>query len=105
MYIRIKITNIDRVITSWITLSWGRLNSVYPIRFAGTCKRYSSRAIPQLTNAAIYHGLAFRFLRCPYQANVINIFDKISKIVVFSMTGMASYFFFLKRKVCFLKYE
>ena len=39
--------------------------------------------MPQLKIAAIYHFLSLRFLRCEYHANVINIFDIISKIDVF----------------------
>ena len=35
-------------------------------------QRYSNSAIPQLTSAATYQGEDARFLRCPYQANVMN---------------------------------
>jgi hypothetical protein len=45
---------------------------------AGTCKRYSKNAIPQLTKTAIHQGLALRSFRWAYQANVMNTFDRIS---------------------------
>ena len=68
--------------------------AVYPIRLAGTWIRYSNKAIPQLINAATYQALVLRFLRCPYQAKVINTLDKISKTVVSKMIGgfMADFF-------------
>jgi hypothetical protein len=52
------------------------------MRLAGTCSRYSKSAIPQLTRAAIHHGLACRCLRWPYQANVMKRFDKASSVAV-----------------------
>src|SRR4051812_40175045 len=48
------------------------------MRLAGTCNRYSNSAMPQLTSAAMTHGLDCRFLRCPYHANVMNRFDAVS---------------------------
>src|SRR5690242_13005357 len=54
------------------------------MRLAGTCSRYSKSAIPQLTSAATYHGLARRFLRCAYQANVMNTFEHVSSTIVVS---------------------
>src|SRR5574340_261483 len=48
------------------------------MRFAGTCSRYSNSAMPQLTSAAIYHGDAARFFRCPYHAKVMNRLDTAS---------------------------
>ncbi|CSC18803.1 Uncharacterised protein [Vibrio cholerae] len=35
--------------------------------------------MPQLTNAAIIHGLLFSSLRCAYQAKVINTLLQISR--------------------------
>src|SRR4051812_44635460 len=55
--------------------SCGSESEVKPMRLAGTCSRYSKSAMPQLTSAAIHHGLSDRFLRCAYQANVMNTFD------------------------------
>src|SRR5690606_24409110 len=42
------------------------------MRFAGTWNRYSSRAMPQLTRAAMIHGLLFSSLRWAYHAKVMN---------------------------------
>jgi hypothetical protein len=43
---------------------------------------YSKNAIPQLTRAAIYHGLPLRFRRCAYHANVMNTFDSTNSTTV-----------------------
>ena len=67
-----KGTNTDRVITSCNIFNWPISNTVYPMRFAGTWSRYSKKAIPQLTKAAINQGLLDRFFRCPYHAKVIK---------------------------------
>src|SRR5262245_18810195 len=48
------------------------------MRFAGTCRRYSKSAMPQLASAAIHHGQAARFFRCAYQAKVMNTFEATS---------------------------
>src|SRR4051794_32081114 len=48
------------------------------MRFAGTCRRYSNSAMPHEISAAIHHGLPAKFLRCPYQANVMKRFDRVS---------------------------
>ena len=69
--------NTPRVITSCAILSWPREKYSNPIRFAGTWKTYSSKAMPQLTNTAIHHGWADKFLRCAYQANVMKTLDSI----------------------------
>src|SRR3989338_9441800 len=53
---------------------------------AGTWKRYSNNAIPQLTNAATYHWRPFRFLRWAYHANVMNTLDNASNSVVCKIT-------------------
>src|SRR5690606_29736848 len=58
--------------TSCMILSCGIVKIVKPMRLAGTCSRYSNSAIPQLTSAAVYQGEDARFLRCPYQANVMK---------------------------------
>lgn len=57
------------------------------MRLAGTCKRYSNSAIPQLTSAATYQGEDARFLRCPYQANVMNTLLAISSNTVCKEMG------------------
>src|SRR6185436_17561706 len=46
------------------------------MRLAGTISRYSKRAMPQLTRAAIHQGLAESSFRCAYQAKVMNTFDR-----------------------------
>src|SRR5437588_10955554 len=61
-----------------------------PIRFAGTCSRYSKNAIPQLMMAATYHGLARRSRRCAYQANVMKTFEQASSVTVTSRTRIVS---------------
>src|SRR6185295_440032 len=48
------------------------------MRLAGTWRRYSKRAIPQLTAAAAHHGQAARFFRCAYQAKVMNTLEATS---------------------------
>src|ERR1700676_5555710 len=54
------------------------------MRFAGTCSRYSNSAIPQLTVAAIHHGLDCMLRRCPYQANVMNRLEPMRRIAAVS---------------------
>src|SRR5258705_4004481 len=48
------------------------------MRLAGTCRRYSNRAMPQLAAAAAHHGQAARFFRCAYQAKVMNTLEATS---------------------------
>src|SRR5438105_11712578 len=48
------------------------------MRLAGTCSRYSNRAMPQLTSAAIHHGLAESSFKWAYQAKIMNTFEPIS---------------------------
>src|SRR6185312_16585534 len=60
------------------------------MRFAGTCSKYSNRAIPQLASAATYQGRPERFFRCAYQANVMKMFDPISSSDVGTTAGMPS---------------
>src|SRR5580698_3036787 len=56
------------------------------MRLAGTCSRYSNRAIPQLTSAATTQGRVFNSLRWPYQAKVMKTFDIDSSATVCSKT-------------------
>jgi len=53
-----------------------------PDPVAGTCNRYSNSAIPQLANAATYHGRDDRFLRWAYHAKVMKTFDATSRDTV-----------------------
>ena len=59
------------------------------MRLAGTWSRYSNSAMPQLTNAATNQGRS-GFLRCAYQANVMNTFESTSRTAVFSTTDIAT---------------
>src|SRR5215213_7181235 len=58
------------------------------MRLAGTWSRYSNSAMPQLANAATYHGRSLRFFRCAYQANVMKTLERTSSTVVRRTTGM-----------------
>ncbi len=52
------------------------------MRLAGTCSRYSKNAMPQLAATATRSGLARRFLRCAYHANVMKTFEQTSSPAV-----------------------
>src|SRR5450755_431956 len=54
------------------------------MRFAGTCSRYSNRAMPQLAIAAIHHGLPCMLRKCPYQANVMKRLEPVRRIAALS---------------------
>ena len=47
----------------------------HSVRFAGTAKQYSTKAIPQLTSTTIHSGRSGN-LSCPYQAKVMNTFEQ-----------------------------
>jgi hypothetical protein len=49
---------------------------------------YSNSAIPQLTRAAIYHGLFSRFLRWAYQANVMKTLEQTRRPAVLKRTDL-----------------
>ena len=52
------------------------------MRLAGTWKQYSAKAMSQLITMTLKSG-ADRYLRCPYQANVIKMLDRVrSRIVI-----------------------
>ncbi len=44
------------------------------MRFAGTWKQYSKKAMPQLTTIATMSGLPLSAERCPYQAKLMKMF-------------------------------
>src|SRR5215213_631770 len=73
---------------SWRILSCASDSTLYPMRLAGTCSRYSNRAMPQLTTAARYHGRSARFWRCAYHANVMNTFEQSSSSAAWTMTSV-----------------
>src|SRR5678809_1412324 len=71
-------TKTTSVIASCMILSCGNDSSVKPMRLAGTCRRYSKSAMPQLAIAAIHQGLAERSFRCAYHAKVMNTLEATS---------------------------
>src|ERR1041384_3471415 len=73
-----KGTNTASVIASCMILSCGSVSAVKPMRLAGTCSRYSKRAMPQLASAATHQGQVARFLRWAYQAKVMNTLEAAS---------------------------
>src|SRR5262245_15646264 len=75
-------TNTLSVMTSCSIFSCGNVNLPNPMRFAGTCNRYSKNAIPQLASTATIKGFEPRFLRCPYQANVMKTLEAMSSNTV-----------------------
>src|SRR5579862_6076930 len=50
------------------------------MRLAGTARQYSKKAMPQLTGMTS-HSDALGNLSCPYQAKVMNTFEKHSRII------------------------
>src|SRR6202048_3172957 len=56
-------------------------NSYDPMRFAGTWKQYSKKAIPQLTKIT-FHKASCRYFKCPYQAKVMKILETVSNNIV-----------------------
>src|SRR4051794_38152044 len=52
------------------------------MRLAGTCSRYSKSAMPQLANAATYHGRDDKLRRWAYQANVMKTFEAMRRETV-----------------------
>src|SRR5581483_7963300 len=57
------------------------------MRFAGTWRRYSKSAMPQLATTANISG-TFRKRRCPYQAAVMKTLESVSSTAVFTQSGM-----------------
>src|ERR1700756_381149 len=64
-----------------MVLSCAVLNSYEPIRFAGTWKQYSKKAIPQLMTIT-FHSATLRNFKCPYHANVMKIFEMVRRRIV-----------------------
>lgn len=63
------------------------LKTACPIRFAGTCKQYSKKAIPQLITMTKNNGEDLYF-KCPYHAKVIKIFEQTNKKMVVAGTDV-----------------
>src|SRR3954447_15228983 len=60
------------------------------MRLAGTCSRYSKSAIPQLANAATYHGRDDKLRKWAYQANVMKTFEAMRRQTVMTMVRIAA---------------
>ncbi|SHT59960.1 Uncharacterised protein [Mycobacteroides abscessus subsp. abscessus] len=63
--------------TSCIALSSAPEYTSLPRRFAGTARQYSKNAMSQLTSTTTHSGWSLN-LRCPYQANVMKMFEQMS---------------------------
>src|SRR5262245_43834430 len=61
---------------------------VAPMRLAGTCRRYSNSAMPQLRTAAMYHGRSDRLRRWAYHANVMNTLEAVNNTTVRTKTEL-----------------
>src|ERR1051326_2196975 len=59
----------------------GAVNCRGPHRLAGTCSAYSGSAISQLTTTTKTRGFSLN-RKCPYQATVMNRFERVSRITV-----------------------
>ena len=57
------------------------LNSYEPMRFAGTWKQYSKKAMPQLTRIT-FQRAEVRNFKWPYQAKVMKIFEMVRRMMV-----------------------
>src|SRR6266704_2098623 len=51
------------------------------MRFAGTWKQYSKKAMPQLAKIT-FHSASLRNFRCPYHATVMKTFEMVSRRIV-----------------------
>ena len=82
-------TKTVREMHSWRILSCATEYAVDPIRFAGTARQYSKKAIAQDARIARMTGRPFIIRRCPYHANAIMVFDAQRSSVVRRIFGMA----------------
>src|SRR5713226_9457237 len=76
-----KTEKTDSVITSWMVLSCAVVKSYEPMRFAGTWKQYSKKAIPQLARMT-FQSASLRNFKWPYHAKVMKILDTMSNRIV-----------------------
>ena len=86
-----KPTKIINVMTSWITFSCIKVKEppfpINPILFAGTWNEYSARAITHekritpKSGQLLINPICWSF-KCPYQAKVINILERIKSDMV-----------------------
>src|SRR5687768_2336153 len=70
--------------TSCMILSFASESVRAPMRLAGTCRRYSNSAMPQLTKAAAHHGRLAMLRRWAYHAKVMKTLDATSRRTVTS---------------------
>ena len=89
--ISVNAINTVRVMTSWMVFNWtseyGPPSSLKPILLAGTWKRYSKNASPQLIRMTVKRAIFFpqeKSLnrRCPYQAKVMNVLEMKRNMIV-----------------------
>jgi hypothetical protein len=52
------------------------------MRFAGTWKQYSAKAMAQLIRMTLKRG-ALRYFKCPYQAKVIKMLEIVRRMMVY----------------------
>src|SRR5512132_895267 len=57
------------------------------MRFAGTWRRYSKSAMPQLASAASHHGFDERLRKWAYQANVMKTFEAVNSSAEVTSVG------------------
>src|ERR1700719_2519842 len=90
-----KTMNTATVIASWMIFSWKPLNAPNPKRLAGTARQYSSKAISHDTTMAFQIGHEWPYLRCPYQAKVMNTLEQNSRMMVFmeSLIGCGNHYY------------
>jgi hypothetical protein len=69
-----KTAKTDNGMTSWMVFNSAAEKWPWPIRFAGTIRQYSKKAIPQLTRITVISAVSLNF-RCPYQAKVMKMFE------------------------------
>src|SRR5689334_14179136 len=75
-----KPENTLKVITSWIIFNSVAVYTLLPQRFAGTISKYSKNAMNQLTRIT-FQSAAPLYRRCPYQANVMKMFEKQRRMI------------------------
>ena len=55
---------------------------------AGTCSKYSNKAMAQLAMAATYYLWSLKSFRWPYHANVMKIFEQTKRNTVLAITDI-----------------
>ncbi len=75
---------------SCIPLSWAAEKYSCPMRFAGTCRQYSKKAMPQLARMTVISGADLNF-KCPYHAKVIKTFEAVKSKTGYSACMISSF--------------